>query len=117
MAVLAAIIMAATLLENDDFFALGLSDDLGRDRHLRSIGNRAVLACEQDVAQRDLVTGFTQQLLNRDFVSGGNPILLTARAHYSEHDTLTCQIKMRRICTSATPQSPATRQGPKERCP
>ena len=42
-------------------------------------------ACKQDVAQRDGVAGFASQLLNRDLVSGGNPVLFAARAHYCEH--------------------------------
>jgi hypothetical protein len=42
-------------------------------------------AGEQDVAQRDGVARLAGQLLDDDLVSGGNAILLAARAHDCEH--------------------------------
>ena len=85
VAVLAAIVVAATLLENEDLLALGLRNDLRRNGHLAGIRKLLTFACKQDVTQRDGVAGFSSQLLNRDLVSGGNPVLLAARAHYCEH--------------------------------
>src|SRR5579871_1089618 len=89
MTVLAAIVVAAALLEHRDLLALGLRDDLGRNRDRRGVGDRAVAAGEQNIAQGDRVAGFTRQLLDRDLVSGGNPVLLAARAHYCEHGVVT----------------------------
>src|SRR3990167_4462023 len=85
MAVLAAVIVAALLLEDDDLVGLRLRDDLGRD--LEAVGRLQLgsLAGEQDIAQLDLVTGRTGQLLDDDLVSCGNTILLTAGAHHCEH--------------------------------
>ena len=45
----------------------------------------AAVAGEQDVAQGDGVAGLSGELLDDDLVSGGDAILLAARAHDSEH--------------------------------
>src|SRR5688572_3370223 len=82
---LAAIVVPAALLEDDDLLALRLGDDLGRDGDLAGFRQLVAVAGEQDVAQRDRVAGVTRQLLDRDLVSGGDAILLAARAHYCEH--------------------------------
>ena len=85
MAVLAAIVVAAALLEDDDLFAARLRDDLGRDDDACGIDDFAAVAGQQDFAQRDLVAGIPCQLLDRDLVSGGNPVLLAACAQHCEH--------------------------------
>src|SRR6185369_1685730 len=85
MAVATAIVVPATLLEDDHLLALGLSDDFGRDHDARGVLDLPGVTRQQDIAQRDLVTGLTSQLLDRDLVSGGNPVLLAARAHDCEH--------------------------------
>ena len=50
-----------------------------------TVKTNVAIAGEQDVAQRDGVAGVARQLLDRDLVSGGNPVLLAARTHYCEH--------------------------------
>src|SRR6478736_3806336 len=82
---LPAIVVPAALLEDGDLLALRLGDDLGRDDDLGGLRQAVTLAGEQDVAQGDRVAGVTRQLLDRDLVSGGDAILLAARAHYCEH--------------------------------
>ena len=77
--------MPAALLEDDDLFAAGLRDDLGRDGEALGVLHLAAVTGQQDVAQRHGVTGFTLDLLDGDLVSGGNAILLSARAHDCEH--------------------------------
>jgi hypothetical protein len=46
--VLAAIVVAAALLEHHDLFRLGLRDDLGRNRDLGRVSQFAVLARKED---------------------------------------------------------------------
>src|SRR3546814_9454004 len=75
MAVAAAIIVPAALLEDDDLLALGLRHDLGADGKPVDRLQLGALAREQHVAQRHLVTGFAADLLDDDLVSGGNTIL------------------------------------------
>ena len=85
MALLAAIIVAAALLEDGDLLAFRLGDDLGRDLEAVGLLEVGPVAGKQDVAQSDAVAGFPSELLNDDLVSGGDAILLTARAHDCEH--------------------------------
>ena len=85
MALLAAIVMAATLFENDHLFAALLRDDFGRNGEVFQVGSFVAVASKQYVTQRDLVTRFTRQFFNCDFISGGDAILLAACAHDSEH--------------------------------
>src|SRR5690606_7745737 len=82
---LAAIVVPAALLEDHDLLALRLGDDLGRNADLARLLQIAAVAGEQDVAERDRIAGVARQLLDRDLVSGGDAILLAARAHYCEH--------------------------------
>jgi hypothetical protein len=72
-------------LKTGDLLALRLRDDLGRDGDLAGLRQLVALAGEQDVAQHDRVAGVARQLFDRDLVSGGDAILLAARAHYCEH--------------------------------
>ena len=110
MAKLAAIIVAAALLEDRNLLALCLRNDLCGHGNLGGIGHLAVLARDQNIAQRDLVTGFTSQLLDRDLVSGGNPVLLAARAHYCEHGALTHIVFTNRpLCGMPIGSAPAGR--------
>lgn len=85
MTVATAIVVPATLLEDDDLFGLRLRNDLGRNDNLARIGKLAAFTGEKNVTQRDLVASFTSQLFDRDLVSGGNSVLLAARAHNCEH--------------------------------
>src|SRR5690606_38288859 len=82
---LAAIVVPTALLEHRDLFALRLGDDLGRDLDLGRVLDFAAVAGQQDVAQLNRIDRFPRILLDRDLVSGGNAILLAARAHYCEH--------------------------------
>src|SRR5205085_8523994 len=88
MALLAAVIVPAALLEDDDLVGLRLGDDLGRDRQAVGGAKLRAFACEQDIAQRNGVAGRSGQLLDDDLVSGGDAILLAARAHDCEHGSL-----------------------------
>src|SRR5690606_41180397 len=101
---LAAIIVPAALLEDDDLLALRLGDDLGGDGDLARFGQLLAVTGEQNVAQHDRVTGIASELLDRDLVSGGHALLLAARAHYCEHGH---QIRSFRL--------PFSRAGPYER--
>src|SRR6478735_487324 len=102
---LAAIVVPAALLEDDDLLALRLGDDLGRDDDLGGLRHVVAVAGEQDVAQGDRVAGVTRQLLDRDLVSGGDAILLAARAHYCEHG-----LQIRSLSTVVLRVSPLERQ-------
>ena len=82
---LAPVIVTPPLLEDDDLLALGLRNDLGRDRYLGWIGDILAIAGQQDVAQRDGIARFSAELFDCYLVSGGNPVLLAACAHYREH--------------------------------
>jgi hypothetical protein len=65
MALLAAIVVPAALLEDGDLVALRLGDDLGRDG--QAVGRLQVraVAGEQDVAQGDGVTGVCRRASRR----------------------------------------------------
>ena len=85
MALLAAVIVPAALLEDGDLVGLGLRDDLRRDGQPVGRLEAAAVAGEQDVAQRHAVARIAVDLLDDDLVSRGNAILLAARAHDCEH--------------------------------
>src|SRR6476469_1140349 len=105
MALLATIIVAAALLEHRDLVALGLGDDLGGGgQAVRRLDIRP-LAGEQVIAQRDLVTGIAVKLLDDDLVSGGDAILLAARAHDCEHWLFSSRSasRLRAVARSKTP--------------
>src|SRR5207248_1083408 len=85
MTFLAPVIVAAALLEHRDLLALGLGDDLRRDGEAAGRLQIPAIASEQDVAERDLVTGVAVELLDDDLVSRVDAILLSARAHDCEH--------------------------------
>src|SRR6185503_2077930 len=72
-------------LEHRHLVGLGLGDDLGGDGEAVGRLEIAAVAREQDVAERDLVTGVPVELLDDDLVSRGDAILLAARAHDCEH--------------------------------
>ena len=59
-----------------------ISADTSQTVQVRSL---VAVTGQQDITQRDLVTRFTRQFFNCDFVSGGDAILLAACAHDSEH--------------------------------
>ena len=85
VALLAAVIVAAALLEHRDLVALGLGDDLGTDGQALDRLQLRPFAGQQHVGDVDPLTGFTGHLLDDDLVSQGNAILLAARAHDCEH--------------------------------
>ena len=116
MAGLAAIVVAAALLEDDDLLALRLGDDFGRNRHLGGVGDLLALARQQDIAQRYRVAGFARQLLDRDLVSGGNPVLLAASTHYCEHGIVTSiNVVVAAQWTGSTSVARHARERPQER--
>ena len=88
MACLAAIVVTTTLFKDDCLFAFRLSDNLSSDRNLAGISNCIAFTSEQNVAQDKGITRFTSELFNCDFISGGDPILLAACAHYCEHGAI-----------------------------
>src|SRR5688572_23108044 len=105
MTLLAAIIVAAALLEHRHLLALGLGDDLGLD--LEAVGRfqARTLAGEQDVAEGDCVTGIAVESLDDDLVSGGNAILLAARAHDCEHGLFSLSRKIRFPARAKAPRT------------
>ena len=62
-------------------------------------------AREQDVGQRDRGPGLSLELLDDDLVSGGNAILLAARAHDCEHGSLHFQV-LERAATNGSEHTP-----------
>src|SRR5207248_9832410 len=82
---LAAVIVAAALLEHGDLVGLGLGDDLGGNAEPVGRFQAAAVAGEQHITKRDAVARFAVELLDDDLVSGGDAILLSARAHDCEH--------------------------------
>jgi len=120
MALLAAIIVAAALLEHRHLFALGLGDDLGRDGQSVGFLEVAAVTGEQDLTQGDLVTGIAVELLDDDLVSRVDAILLSARAHDCEHWLFSSRISVSRAraCTcrghGSVRESEAPMAGPRE---
>ena len=102
---LAAIVMAAPLLEHRYLLALGLGHDFGSDGQAIGRLQARTLAGEQDVAQRDAVARVAVELLDDDLVSLGNAILLAARAHDCEHwlSSLLCKFRSPRVRAQKTP--------------
>ncbi len=85
MALLAAIIVPAALLEDRDLLALRLGEDFRADDQAGHRLQVRTFPGEEDVGDVDPVAGFPSEFLDYDLVSGGNAILLTARAHDCEH--------------------------------
>src|SRR5689334_24251482 len=85
MALLPAVIVPAALLEDGDLLALRLGNDLRSDDEAGDRLQVRAFPGEEDVGDVDAVAGFTSELLDDDLVSGGDAILLTARAHDCEH--------------------------------
>src|SRR3546814_8435144 len=72
-----------------------------------------VCSSDLDVIQRHLVAGLSGQLLDDDLVSGGDAILLAARAHDCEHgSSLLVQICFTQIVEGQCPVGPARECGP-----
>src|SRR5438874_3329761 len=91
VAVLAAVIVAALLFEDDDLDAAALLDKLGADRGAideRRPGRQfgALAADHQDLAQFDRGAGFADELLDRDHVVLGDLVLFAAGADHCKHD-------------------------------
>src|SRR5690606_16256277 len=82
VAALAARIFAAAFLKGDNLRAARLFDELGNDLGAgdqRGADFRVIAADQQNLAELDLRTGFTGNLLNGDDVVSSNTILLAAR--------------------------------------
>ena len=90
MALLAAVILAALLLEHHDLVGALLLDDFGRDQRAgdgRAAGLGAALAAEQDhLGKLDDIAGLARDLLHLDNVVWRHAILLAACANDREHD-------------------------------
>ncbi len=90
MAFLAAVVLAAPLLEDDDLVTAGLIDDLGEhrglveDRHADT-GRLAGLGDHQHVLKLKHGAGLAGQLLDDDHVVPRHSVLLTAGFDDSEH--------------------------------
>src|SRR3546814_17702495 len=97
MAIAAAVIMPATLLEDDNLLALRLRNDFGRNGQAFAVLQFRALTGQQNIVQCNRRASFTSQLLNYDLVSCGNTILLAARAHNSEHGLSLHRSEERRV--------------------
>src|SRR5215510_5847901 len=90
MTLLAAVIRAPLLLEDDDLLAPRLRDDFPGDygaRDCRAPGFGAALAAEQDdLGKLDDIAGLARDLLHFDDVVRRHAILLAACANDREHD-------------------------------
>src|ERR1700679_1123069 len=88
MAALAMRVLAALLLEGDDFLALAMLEDLGRDRgagNERRAMLRLVAAQHQHVGELELVAHVAGDLLDDENVVLRHFILLPAGADNREH--------------------------------
>src|SRR5258708_18423276 len=89
MAVLAAIIVPALLLEDDDLVAALVLDDGRADRgagHERRAGGRAFAVTDHhDIAALDRPARLSAQLLAGDHVILGYSVLLSASPDFSTH--------------------------------
>src|SRR3546814_1733219 len=81
----AAIVVTASLLEDDDLLALLLRDNLGRNGQPVGGLQLAAVTGKQHVRQRHAFACLAGHLFNYDLVSGGDAILLAACAHHCEH--------------------------------
>src|SRR4051794_35009021 len=76
---LAAEVLAAPKLENDDLLPTVVGDDLRTDLGAldeRLIDHRRFAADEQDFAEREGFAGITRQFLDADLLTFGDPVLL-----------------------------------------
>ena len=89
MAVLAAIVLAALLLEDDDLVATRLLEHLGGDERASDAGlaegRDGAVVKRENVGEIDVVAGVGQQLLDDDDVILGDFILLAAGTDDREH--------------------------------
>ena len=91
MAIAAAAVLPASLLEDDDLVEAVLRDhgrgngSVGHDR--RTQGQVAVNAHRQHVGEGDGAAGFGVQFLDLQHRVGGNAVLFSAGADDSEHGT------------------------------
>src|SRR5215203_1560723 len=85
MTLLAAVIVPPALLEDGDLVGLGLGNNFGTHDEARDGLQVRAFPGQEDVGDVDAVAGFTSKFLDYDLVSGGDAILLTARAHDCEH--------------------------------
>src|SRR5215813_2339846 len=91
VAVLAAVVVPALLLEDQHLVALALGDDGGADAGAAyergADGDLVAVAEHQDLAELDDLAGSAGQALDLDHVVGGDPVLLAAGADDCEHFT------------------------------
>src|SRR5215813_7958442 len=91
VAILAAVVVPAVLLEDQHLVALALGDDGGADAGAAyergADGDLVAVAEHQDLAELDDLAGSAGQALDLDHVVGGDPVLLAAGADDCEHFT------------------------------
>jgi hypothetical protein len=89
MAMLAAIILAPLLLEDDYFGAAGLLNDLRPDRSVSdgraSDRARSLVLDREYVIERDFAANIARDSFDRDLVARANPILFSAGLYDCEH--------------------------------
>src|SRR5262245_27667664 len=89
VAALAAIVVAAVLLEDQNLVGQGLVEHLGHDRsalHQRRADLEVgIFAHHQDFVERHVGAGFDFQLLDQNDVVLGDLVLLAARLDHCEH--------------------------------
>src|SRR5215469_11244036 len=91
MTLLAPIILPSLLFEDDDLGRPGLLDDGRADRgagqQRRPRRDRRPVPDHQHLGELDDRTRFAGELLDRDDIVLGDPVLLAAGPDHSEHDT------------------------------
>src|SRR5215467_3214361 len=109
MTLLAAIVVPPLFLENDDFGRPRLLDDRSADRgatdQRRASRNLRTLADHQHFGEFDSRAGLRRELLDRDDVVLGDPVLLAAGPDHCEHSS----------CRYSFPHSACNRRGARTR--
>src|SRR5215472_799406 len=109
MTLLAAIIVPPLLLEDDDFGRPRLLDDRSADRSAveqrRAGRNLRTLADHQHLSELDSRAGLRRELLDRDDVVLGDPVLLAAGPYHCEHSS----------CRYSLPPTACNRRGARMR--
>ena len=85
VAVLAPIVLAALLLEDDDLLFAGLLDQLARDGGARDRGSADLVADHQDFVEGHGAAFGDRQLLDDDDVARLDPVLLATRLDDCKH--------------------------------
>src|SRR5664279_4209447 len=109
MAVLSAVVLPTTELEDHDLRSAVVSRNLRRDArtsHDRLADLRAAFATEEKhVVERDAVTGVAQELLHAEALAFGHSVLFAARLDHCVHVSAAPS-----MCISAGGKTRGTRQ-------